>query len=160
MLKVSFPRIASINPLRALLVAVPILATAAVAATPSDYVASRKAGYKQIGKANKAILDEVRGGSPSMQTLAANARLLAVYSEKIPGWFPRGSGPESGAKTAALPAIWADPKGFRNAAQALRMSSGRLFAAAKQNNLSAAKAAAAEVAGTCRDCHQTYRSRD
>ena len=159
-MKVSLTRIASINPLYALLVAVPILATAAVAATPSDYVASRKAAYKQIGQANKAILDQFRGGSPSMPAVAANARLLAGYSDKIPGWFPRGTGPESGVKTAALPAIWTDPKGFRNAAQALRISSGRLLAAASQNNLPAAKAAAAEVGGTCRGCHQTYRSRD
>ena len=137
-----------------------MLATAAYAATPSDFVAGRKAAYKQIGRANKAILDELRGGSPSMPNVAANARLLIGYSDKIPGWFPRGTGPESGVKTAALPAIWADPKGFRNAAQALRISSGRLLAAASQNNLPAAKAAAAEVAGSCRTCHQTYRSRD
>jgi cytochrome c556 len=158
-LKVSLTRIGSINPLCALLFAGAI-ATAAVAATPSDYVAARKAGYKEIGKANKAILDEVRGGSPNMQTVAANARILVGYSGRIPTWFPRGTGSESGVKTAALPAIWSDPTGFRNAAQALRISSGRLFAAASQNNAAAVKAAAAEVGGSCRGCHQTYRSRD
>lgn len=159
-MKVSLTGIALTNPLCGLLLAVPLLATAAIAATPSDYVAARKAAYKQVGKANKAILDELRGTSPSMPTLAANARILVGYSDKIPGWFPRGTGPESGVKTAALPAIWGDPKGFRNAAQALRISSRKLLAAASQNNLPAAKAAAAEVGGACRGCHQTYRSRD
>jgi cytochrome c556 len=147
------------NPLCRLLLAVPIVATAAIAATPSDYIASRQAGYKQIAKANKAILDELRGGSPSMATIAANAQILTRYADKIHSWFPRGSGPESAVKTAALPAIWTNPNGFRQSSQSFSLSSKRLLVAASRKDLPAVTAASAQVGESCRSCHQSYRGR-
>ena len=147
------------SPACGLLLALPI-ATAAIAATPSQYISSRQAGYKQIAKANKGVLDALRGESPSMPAVAANARILVGYADKIHSWFPRGSGPESGVKTKALPAIWTDPGGFKKSAQAFRISSRQLFVAARQNNVPAVKAAAAQVGASCKSCHQSYRVRD
>lgn len=135
-------------------------ATAVIAATPADVIAARQANYKAIGKANKAINDELRKSAPSMAVIQGSAATLDTLAPRLTSWFPHGSGPEAGVKTAALPVIWqripefrADAANFVNAAHTLR-------AAAATGDASRVRAATAALGQTCRTCHETFRAKD
>lgn len=135
-------------------------ASAATAATSASMVESRQASFKQIGKANKAIQDELRSGDPSLATIRTNARQIATLGAKLESWFPKGSGKESGVETAALPQIWTKPAEFKSSAVKMRLASRQLRAAADSGDMAAVKSANGQLIGTCRGCHQTFRERD
>ena len=61
------------------------------------------------------INDEARAGKPDMSAIAAAAARLKTHAAQVPTWFPKGSGAESGAKTAAKAEIWSDAAGFASA---------------------------------------------
>src|SRR4051812_22775444 len=94
---------------RLALVAAAALAATSVAAAkvdPAAAIQTRQAGMKAIGKGFKAINDQMRGGAPDAKAVAAAAHDLAGLAPRVPSWFPAGSGPESGLKTAAKPDVW------------------------------------------------------
>lgn len=123
-------------------------------------VAARQAGFKQIGAAFKGVNDALRGGKPDMADVAAAAGRLETHAAQLPTWFPRGSGAESGAKTAARAAVWTDAAGFADAAANLRVQTARLTVLAKEGDPAAARKQAAQVAAACKTCHTTYRDED
>ena len=83
----------------------------ASAASPADTIAARQANFKKMGGAMKALKDELGGGADKAKLLAA-ARTLASTARMQGGLFPAGTGPSSGVKTDALPAIWAQKPVF------------------------------------------------
>jgi cytochrome c556 len=130
------------------------------AATPAGVIAARQESYKQIGKANKAINDELRKGAPSMPVIQASATVLDTLAPRIPGWFPRGTGPEAGVKTAALPAIWQQNAQFLTAARNFAGAAHNLRAAATGGDVNRVRAATVALGQTCRTCHETFRAKD
>ena len=134
-------------------------AAIAVAATPADFIATRQQNYKKIGGATKAIMDELRKSAPSADVFKANAAILDSLSPKIPGWFPKGTGPEAGVKTAALPAIWTDPAGFKNAAAGFVGATHALKAAAATGDAAKVRAAMGGLSKACRTCHESFKAR-
>jgi len=132
------------------------------AATPNatQIITGRQTNYKNIGRANKAINDELRKPAPSMPAIQQNAAVIDALAPRVPLWFPKGTGPEAGVKTAALPVIWqripefkADAANFANAAHNLR-------AAAAAGDVNRVRAATAALGQTCRACHETFRAKD
>src|SRR5882757_9024922 len=80
-----------------------------VQAAPGDgaLIKSRQDKLRDMGGALKAIEDELKKRSPDWEnTLLPNAQTLQGRGSYLLIWFPKGSGPESGVKTYALPAIW------------------------------------------------------
>jgi cytochrome c556 len=130
------------------------------AATASDVVTARQSNYKQIGKANKAINDELRKSAPSMPVIQASAATLDTLAPRLTSWFPRGSGPESGVKTAALPAIWQRIPEFKTDAANFAAAAHTLRAAAASGDVNRVRAATAALGQTCRSCHETFRAKD
>jgi cytochrome c556 len=145
--------------LLALVASAGMLAGIAYAATPADYIAARQKSYKAIGKANKAVQDEIRKSSPSLDVIRPNAKELARLSHQVHRWFPKGSGPEAGVKTAALPAIWLQWDQFRLAANRFAGYSRGLNDAAARGDLDKVRAYAPAVAGACKACHDSFRAR-
>lgn len=150
----------SMKPVRIALVTSGLIAAIAIAATPADLITARQQSYKQIGKAMKGIGDELKGGAPAIDTIRSNARTLDMLAPKVATWFPKGTGPEAGVKTAALPAIWTNNAEFKQDATAFVKAAHDLNVAAAGTDMDAIKAAAGAVGKTCRDCHQTFRQRD
>jgi cytochrome c556 len=120
---------------------------------------ARHEGMESIGKNAKAINRELGGGSPDLGTVRASAAQIASLAKQASGWFPEGTGPEVG-KTGAKPDIWAPQnkadfaakvKNFQAAAQAFN-------AAASGNEVGAIKARFADLGGTCKACHDKYRT--
>ncbi len=137
------------------------LASAAVyAAKPADIIAARQANFKVIGKSFKGIMDEMRKPAPDMAMIKASANALAGGSSKVSGYFPKGSGPEAGAKTHALPAIWAKNADFKKSAANLVAASKKMQLAANSNNIDTVKAAFPALGGTCKGCHDQFKAKD
>jgi cytochrome c556 len=147
----------------AALAAAAILAGAAGAAKfdPAAAIQVRQAGMKQIGRNFKAINDQMHGGAPDGAIVAAAAHELAGLALKAPGWFPAGSGPDSGVKTAAKPDIWSQTADFRAKAQALAAATRTLdAAAAKGGDPAALQPLVQQVGGACKACHTAYKLQD
>ncbi|MDP3489521.1 MAG: cytochrome c [Phenylobacterium sp.] len=123
-------------------------------------VAARQAGFKQIGAAFKGVNDELRARKPDLAVVAAAAARLEGHATQLPTWFPRGSGPESGAETGARAAVWSDAAGFADAAANLRTQSQRLNVLAREGDLAALRKQAGQVAAACKTCHTAYREED
>ena len=137
-----------------------VVATCAIAAKPADTIAARQANYKQIGKAMKGIGDELKKPEPSVPVIQASAKTIVGLAPHVLKWFPKGSGPESGIKTSALPAVWEKWPEFKVAAVNMLTASKALNAAAATGDLAKIKPAVGALGGTCKGCHDTFKSKD
>ncbi len=138
----------------ALLVA-PVAALAQ--ATGVKAIEARQANFKALARAFKTINDELKGARPSVDVLRRAAAELSVAAQRIPGGFPAGSGPETGAKTEALAAIWTNRAGFTEAANRNIAAARALEAAAASGDLARIRAATDAVGPTCKGCHDSFR---
>jgi cytochrome c556 len=123
-------------------------------------VAARHQNFKQLGRAFKAILDELKAPAPDKAVLSANATKMNALASQEATWFPKGSGRESGVKTGAKPEIWSDPAGFAAAVQRLQGETAKLQQIAAGGDLEAFKAQGRAAGGACKNCHDKYRFPD
>lgn len=131
-----------------------------MAATPADLIKVRQQNYKQIGRSSKAIFDELKTAQPNMALIQTSARNIATLAHQLPTWFPAGTGPEAGVKTAALPAVWQRRPEFLKAAANFDAAASMLSAAGARGSVADIQAAADAMGGTCKACHQTFRAKD
>jgi cytochrome c556 len=143
----------------AAIVAAGVTATAAWAATPAETIAARQNNFKQMGRAFKGINDELKKDAPDIAVLRTNAGTLAQAAPRVHGGFPRGTGPEAGVKTAALPIIWQQGAQFRTKANDLVNATRGLQRAAAGGNVAQVKAAVPAVGGACKGCHDTFKGK-
>jgi len=129
----------------------------AQAATPVETQKARHEHYEQLGKAFKAVRDQMNAGSPDFAVIQKNAEVINEASIDQQQWFPKGTGPEAG-KTRALPEIWSKPADFEAAQKMLSERAPKLLAAVKTQDIAAVKAAFKEAGGACKNCHDTFRS--
>lgn len=120
-------------------------------------VAARHQNFKQQGGAFKALNDELKKDAPDKSVVAASAQKLKVLAGQLPSWFPKGSGPEAGAKTDAKPDIWNDPNGFAAAASRLQVETSKLAQFAVAGDLGAVKDQARATGQACKNCHDKFR---
>jgi cytochrome c556 len=144
----------------ALAVGVAVAAGGALAQGGGDAVKIRQQHFKDQGKAFKAIVDELKKDSPDKGLIAANADKIKVFSSQLPTWFPKGSGAETGVKTAAKPEVWTDAEGFAAAAERFRTEGATFDDTAHGGDLDAIKAGARALGGACKNCHDKYRVPD
>ena len=137
-----------------------IVATAAAQNRPpaaADTIRMRQANYKQMAAAMKGINEQLRSGAPAIPAIQAGSRTIVGHAPNVLRWFPRGTGPESGVRTRALPEIWSDHAGFTRAGATLLVAARNLDAAARRGDLAAIRAAVPAVARACSACHDSYR---
>ena len=129
----------------------------AVAASPAETIAARQASFKKMGGAMKALKDELGGGADKAKMLAA-ARTLASTARAQWVLFTPGTGPSSGVKTDALPAIWTQKSDFDAASAKLVAETDKLVGLAGSGNTAAVLAQFKVVGGTCAACHRQFRA--
>jgi cytochrome c556 len=139
------------------IVVIALFATAVQAATPLETQKARHEHYEELGKAFKAVRDQMNASSPDFAALQKNAEVVNAASVDQQQWFPKGTGPEAG-KTRALPEIWSKPADFEAAQKMLSDRAPKLLAAVKTKDVDAVKAAFKETGGACKNCHDTFRS--
>jgi cytochrome c556 len=139
-----------------------ILAAGSVAAatSPADTIKARQENYKAIGKAFKAVRDELKNPTPSIAVMQASGKTLDDLAPKLPSWFPAGTGPEAGVKTEALPVIWTKGDDFKAAAAKFASAAHAFNVAAQSGNIDAVKAAVPALGGSCKGCHDTFKAKD
>lgn len=148
---------------RALIIATALLAaagTALYAATPAQKITERQNNFKAVGRANKAIRDELAKTTPDFAVIRSNAQSLHITARRI-GWlFGRDTGPQAGVKTGALPIIWTQFPDFRSKHIQFTNAARDLEAASRSNNAATVRTALATLGGTCKACHDVYRKKD
>lgn len=133
------------------------LPAAAQFAKPEDAVKYRQSSLFVMGQHFARIGAMANGRVPFDAKVAAdNAEIVAAMA-KLP-WAGFGPGTDKGAPTKAKPEIWAEQAKFKDAGDKLMAESAKLAAAAKTGNLDSIKAAFGATAGTCKACHDAYRS--
>lgn len=138
--------------------AILIAAVAIAAGTPGPQtIQVRQDNFKAMGRAMKAVSDELRKPSPDLAIIRANAGGLAAASQRVRGHFPAGSGPEAGVRTDALPAIWQRPAEFNASANRLTAATRSLESILRQNSIPAIQAAVGAVGQSCKSCHDNFR---
>mgnify|MGYP000170867689 CR=1 FL=1 len=142
----------------AIAIVLALSAGGALAATAADTIAARQAGYKKMGAAFKGLNDELKAGSPDKAKLTAYANTMHTQALLVPGWFPKGSGPESGVKTKAKAQIWAESAKFATLGKNLQTETGKLRTIAASGDLDALRAQVRATGGSCKACHDPYRA--
>jgi cytochrome c556 len=141
--------------------AIPASNKMAMIAVPKEQLLTtmhdRHEGMEAIGKANKAISRQLKDASPDLAVVRQSAAQIAKLSRQASGWFPQGSGPELG-KTGAKPEIWQNQKDFAAKLHNFQTAASAFNAAAAGSDVNATKARFADLEGTCKACHDKYRS--
>jgi cytochrome c556 len=121
----------------------------------------RQDKLRDMGGAQKAINDEIKKGRIDWDnTVIPNAQTIKDRSGYPLNWFPKGSGPESGVKTYALPAIWQKYDDFVKLGKAAQGEAAKLNQVALSKDGNALKAQMEATGKACKACHDNYRSPD
>ncbi|HEX5379716.1 MAG TPA: cytochrome c [Phenylobacterium sp.] len=131
--------------------------TALAAVDAAKVITARIDNYKKIGTAFKAINDGLKADTPDTKAIAAQAKVVKDLAGHIPGWFPKGSGPETGLKTRAKAEIWTDWATFTAASKGLLTESAKLETIARGGDIEAIKAQVKATGGACGTCHTKFR---
>lgn len=140
-----------------LMVSVFAASQAADPKTPAEMQKARHEHYEELGDAFKAVRDQSKASAPDFAALEKAATVVNEASVDQQKWFPKGTGPEAG-KTRALPEIWSKPADFTAAQKMFSDRAPKLLAAAKSKDVAAVTAAFKEVGGSCKNCHDSFRS--
>lgn len=116
--------------------------------------------FEALGKAFKALGDELKKDAPDTAKVRESAGAINGYASQVKTWFPAGSGPQDGVKTHALQAVWTDPDGFGQAAAKLTDAASALNAAAQAGDLAAVRGAVPPLGAACKGCHEHFRHKD
>lgn len=128
--------------------------------TVKEQIETRQAQLKKMGKAFKAISDQLKADSPDLAQIQAATAIVPKEATGMAEWFPEGTGPESGVKTEALPIIWEDKADFNDKVAAMQDAAAQLDTVAQGGDVAAIAAAFQTTGGKCKDCHDKYRLDD
>ena len=128
---------------------------AAQFAKPEDAVKYRQSAMFMQSQHFGRIAAMANGRVPYDQASAvANAEIVAMVSQ-LPWSGAYAPGTEGGKAKAE---IWKEPAKFKEHSDKLVADTAKLLATAKTGNLEALKAAVGSVGGTCKACHDSFRS--
>ena len=125
-------------------------------AKPEDAVKYRQSALFVMGQHFGRIGAMANGRAPyDAKAAVENAEVVAQMA-KLP-WAGFGAGTDK-LSQKAKPEIWTEQVKFREHNEKLVGETEKLLAAAKTNNLDNLKAAFGSAAGTCKACHDNFRS--
>ncbi len=133
---------------------------AAEAADMATAIKDRQAHFKEIGKATKAMVDQVKSPTPTLAVIQASAKTIDSLAPQLPSWFPAGSGPEAGVKTGAKAEIWTKADEFKKDAAAFASEAHKFDMVAAGGDIGAIRMQAQAMGQTCKTCHQAFRQKD
>ena len=143
--------------LAALLAAGTVFLVAAV--DPHVAIPKRQDGMKLIGRTFKGINDQLKASTPDAQSIKLGAAQLDQLAHQLPSWFPKGTGPETGVKTAVKADVWTHAADFHAKAVALASATHALASAAgKSSDPAVLTPLVRQVGGACKACHETYKT--
>jgi len=139
----------------ALALAAPLSALAQ--AKPEVLVKQRQAAMTLQGKYFGPIAGMASGKVPyNADVIARNATYLENLAQMPWDGFHEST---KDVKSAALPAIWTEPKKFQEAADRLQSEAVKLAAAARAKDEAGVKAQFGAVGKACGACHESFRAK-
>ena len=133
------------------------LPAAAQFAKPEDAIKYRKNALFVMQQHYARVGAMASGRAPFDAKLAADNAAIAESMSRLP-WAAFGEGTDKG-DTKAKPEIWKEQGKFKAAADKMQAEVTKLVAAAKTGNLDSIKVAVQATAGTCKSCHDDFRSK-
>jgi cytochrome c556 len=140
------------------LLAIGIVGSAGATGLP-QIVHARQAHFKALGRATKALRDQIRRSHPDWSLVASEASRIERLASALPSWFPAGSGKGHGVRTRARAAIWAHPREFARAARTLLNRAQNLTRAAASHDARALASNSRTLGQACGGCHRRFRAR-
>ncbi len=137
-----------------------IAASSTAAADVSTVIQARQSHFKEIGKATKAMAEQLKSPMPSVPVVQASVKQIDALAPQLPSWFPAGSGPAAGVKTQAKAEIWSKPDAFKHDAAAFADAAHKLDVVAAGGDVAAIRTQAKAMGETCKTCHEAFRQRD
>lgn len=125
-----------------------------------DVIKSRQQNLRDMGGAFKGINDELKKDKPMVTLIKQYAEQIDDLAQQQKHWFPAGSGPEAGVKTAAKPEIWTKPADFKKVQDALIVESAKFLQVVAGNDLDAIKAETRLLGQACGACHRPFRVKE
>ncbi len=122
-----------------------------------EVIDARQEGFKDMGAAMKTLRDELKRGKPDSAAVTTAANDLVLLAEKLPTWFPAGSGPESGLKTDARAYIWENKDKFDAISKELIVESKALASLASSGDTAAVQKKLGALRDNCSSCHDSFR---
>lgn len=135
-------------------------ATLAEINSATDIIKTRQQGLKELGAAVKLVRDQLQTGNPDADKIKAAAVNVRKAADAIATWFPQGSGPEAGVKTAAKPEIWSDAGGFTTATHNFVEQAGKFVQVANSGDATALAGGVKALGQTCGGCHDKFRVKE
>lgn len=126
-------------------------------AKPEDAIKYRQSSLFVMQQNFARVAAMAAGRVPFDAKVAAESADVAAYMSKLP-WVAFGDGTDKGAPTKAKAEIWTDKAKFNEYAEKMQGDMNKLNAAAKTGNLDSIKAAVGAVGGSCKTCHDAFRS--
>jgi cytochrome c556 len=126
----------------------------------AEIIKARQADLKKLDAAWKAMGDEAKAPNPDLQVFRDRTPVLGELAPALHGWFPRGTGAETGIKTSAQSDIWSRPEEFQARADALTRAAVGLNLAVGSGDIAAIRGAMPAVGGACKRCHDGFRQYD
>ena len=126
-------------------------------AKPEDAIKYRKASFVVTAAHFGRIGAMAQGKAPFDAKVAAESADIVASMSKLP-WAGFGEGTDVG-ETRAKPEVWKQSAKFKEAADKFQQEAAKLAAAAKGGKESDVKTEFSAVAGTCKSCHDDFRSK-
>ena len=131
--------------------------TLAIAATPADSIKARQQSFKDLGAAAKVVRDQLKESAPDIEKIKAASLDIRKAADGIANWFPQGTGPEVGVKTASKPEIWTDHEGFSTATKAFVEQANKFSQVAQAGDVATIGPAFKSLGQSCGGCHDKFR---
>ncbi len=125
-------------------------------AKPEDAVKYRQSALSVMGTHFSRIGAMANGRAPYDAKAAVENAQVVNDLARLP-WAGFGPGTDK-LSAKAKPEIWTEQAKFKDHSEKLVAESAKLLAAAKTQNLDNLKAAFGATAGTCKACHDNFRS--
>lgn len=130
------------------------------AQSPGSAIEQRQTAMRAKGAAMRTLVPLARGDVPwnAAAAIPALESILATARE-TPALFPAGTGPATGLRTRASPAIWERPAEFAASATALADAADAMLGAARANDEAAFRRGLGALSRPCDSCHESFRTR-
>jgi cytochrome c556 len=124
---------------------------------PEDAIKYRQSALTVMANHFGRIGAMAKGTIPFDAKAAADNAAIVVTMSKLP-WVAFAEGTDKGAPTRAKPEIWKDQAKFKDLQTKMMAEAEKFDAAAKSGNLDNIKAAAGNLGGACKACHDDFRA--
>ncbi len=121
-------------------------------------IESRQKNFKTLAGNFKTVREANKAGELNSPEVIAALTTMSALAGELTTWFPAGSGPETGVKMEALPAIWEDKATFETLAGDLNAAITETKTALEAGEFEKASAMANSIGKNCGACHDKFKA--